>query len=406
MKKWIILMLAMSLPTLHAGDLEIDGNLKVLHDLNVTEKVKLFDNTLNIGHFSNIPEAPGIQFIYQENGANSTTSIRQGRGAAQWLWQRDGYGTATDQMKLDYFNVLTIGGGSSQIILDPGQGQIQVNGRLVLFSDQMPLGSNSNNTALALGLGTVSSAGGSMAIGYVAKATGYGSLAFGLYSESLAENTVALGSFSKANGLQSFALGTSAYASGLNSYSIGQSSTALGSGSMTIGNGSSAQGDASLAVGGSQHATGVQSLAIGMYSTVSGDASCSFGFDNTITLSNSFVLGRQTAISTASSYSIGAGNSISAISGYCFGEGMAVQTAGETVVGRYNLAVANGVTSDPEGLVFTVGNGANNSQRSNALEIKKNGNTKIYGTLTSTGGIRIQPQGDIPMGEFTSGSQP
>ncbi len=407
MKHWKNLILWVSLTSiLCSADLVVDGNLTVNQQLEVLGDASVWGNTLELGHFSNIPEVPGLRVLYEEVGANGKIFFRQGRGAARWSWQKTADGVIQTQMCLDPANVLTIGSGSAMIQMDPGQGFIQVNGRRVIFSDQIPLGSSTNSTALALGLGTLSNAGGSMAIGYGAKATGYGSLAFGISTESLTENSVAVGSFAKATGFQSFALGSAAYASGFRSFSLGQDSTALGSGAVAIGSGSSAQSDGSLAVGGNQHATGYGSGAIGMNTTVSGELSYSIGNDNAISYSDSFVLGRQTAVGAAFSYALGHGNSVTAISGYCFGEGMTVQTAGETVVGRYNQAIANGNSSDPQGLLFTVGNGASNTQRSNALEIKKNGNTKLYGDFALTGVARMNPAGDLSMGEFTAGTQP
>ena len=59
-----------------------------------------------------------------------------------------------------------------------------------------------------------------------------------------------------------------------------------------------------------------------------------------------------------------------------------------TVVGRYN-------EGDEEDALFVVGNGETNSTRANAFTVYSNGDAAVSGVL------RVQPSGDISMGDFT-----
>ena len=81
------------------------------------------------------------------------------------------------------------------------------------------------------------------------------------------------------------------------------------------------------------------------------------------------------------------------------------------VIGAYNLGGGEGdentwVATDP---LFEVGNGTSYSTPSDALEVLKNGNTIVSGTLSVSGTsntVLINPAGDLSMGEFTNGPQP
>ncbi|MES2308416.1 MAG: hypothetical protein V4507_06105 [Verrucomicrobiota bacterium] len=93
----------------------------------------------------------------------------------------------------------------------------------------------------------------------------------------------------------------------------------------------------------------------------------------------------------------------------------------ETVIGINNSPLtSSGETWNLNDPLFVIGNGKPdtnpNGDKSNALVMKKNGDTTVYGNLsstkkitaqdiTATGKIIVQPQGDLSMGEFTAGGQ-
>jgi hypothetical protein len=83
-----------------------------------------------------------------------------------------------------------------------------------------------------------------------------------------------------------------------------------------------------------------------------------------------------------------------------FGVGTAANAEGQFVVGQYNDPQGHSPIQAQDNL-FVVGNGSDDSERSNALVVKKSGDTAINGKLMVSGAVRIPPQGDISMGEFT-----
>lgn len=69
------------------------------------------------------------------------------------------------------------------------------------------------------------------------------------------------------------------------------------------------------------------------------------------------------------------------------GTGLRAEWANSLVVGQYNSTVTGGTP------LFVVGNGENNDQRKNAMEVWSNG-TVVIGKVPEKGGV--------PMGEFTA----
>jgi hypothetical protein len=156
---------------------------------------------------------------------------------------------------------------------------------------------------------------------------------FGTSSISLGTNSFATGDYSST-------LGTDNTASGLNSTALGLNSQATASGAIVLGTNSIASGDNSTAMGLNVKASGSGSTAIGLNSTASGDFSNTFGVD---------------------------------IEAYSFAE---------TVVGRFNTIYepAGGVSGyDYEDRLFVVGKGESDTNRSDALIIKKSGEMSLEG---------------------------
>lgn len=150
----------------------------------------------------------------------------------------------------------------------------------------------------------------------------------------------------------------SASSAGSYALSVGLDSFALGS--MSIGSGDfvSASNSAAAAFGTATVASGWSSLAGGYYSLATGDHSTALGYDLRAESYASFAVGR---------YNVGGSDPL----------------GGDT----------SWFSGDP---LFEVGIGDSNSNRANAMTVYKNGNTEFAGT------VRIQPSGDIGMGQFTS----
>ena len=94
---------------------------------------------------------------------------------------------------------------------------------------------------------------------------------------------------------------------------------------------------------------------------------------------------------------------------------------GQIAVGTNNVAHGNSVDNFnwswvPTEDLFIIGNGSlamdwetntwTPGPPSNALVVRKNGDTRVAGNLQVKGGIRVAPSGDISMGDFHTGDNP
>ncbi len=223
------------------------------------------------------------------------------------------------------------------------------------------------------------------------------------------------GSGANAHGLNSVAIGTNANASGANAFAFGEGASAALNGAafgldssagqqafaVTSGN---ASGFRSFAAGGGS-AKGSWSIALGT-STVenSGGGSVALGNNNITSGSNSVVLGRANVVESGSSdaVAIGLGNTIGAFQSYAIGLGGKTSFSYETTLGMFNRV------ADPEdpawqgwmSPLLRVGNGTSNSNRGDALTIRRNGQTtikNIYWSAVSP--LAISPQAQSNQGE-------
>ena len=105
------------------------------------------------------------------------------------------------------------------------------------------------------------------------------------------------------------------------------------------------------------------------------------------------------------------------------GDHTQAQGIDQFVAGSYNLLQGTPNSASPNDHIFAIGNGTDDSHRSNALTVLRNGSVgigtstpnakldvqgdaSINGDLKVTGSISIPPQGDLSMGEFTQGQTP
>lgn len=178
-------------------------------------------------------------------------------------------------------------------------------------------------------------------------------------------------------GTWSFGAGNNAIASGNYSTAIGTTQEAAGLYAMALGNFSEAIGDYSLTLGYDAQARGRYSLAIGK-SALAGNE-------------NSIALGEFAETNALSSMAIG-GNSITTGDySYTFGRGLVSKAYGAVAIGRYNDSISSSsntldINSNP---LLYVGNGNNNTSRSNAMVIYKNGNMDINGSANISANANI-----------------
>ena len=204
------------------------------------------------------------------------------------------------------------------------------------------------------------------------------SVALGFNTRARSASSVALGHGTVAwSGTGSVALGSFAWASGEAAIAAGQWSTVYGSGSVALGIGSE--------IDGSNY-----SFAAGAYNWIEGE-------------DNAVAIGRSNTVFGADAIAIGRTSHATAESAIALGRFVRSNVYGMLAVGLYNELMSGSsdswVGTDP---LFVIGNGTAFNERSNAMVVYKNADTELFGNLEVAGTVRIQPSGDIGMGQFTS----
>lgn len=128
------------------------------------------------------------------------------------------------------------------------------------------------------------------------------------------------------------------------------------------------------------------SVVMGRASLAQGTAATAFGTYNNAGGENAFTAGFQNLASRPSTIALGARNSVSGFYAVGIGRGTQSTTYGQHTIGLFSEFV-NGsdaayVATDP---LFIIGNGIDDSNRTNALVMRKNGNTTLNGSLTIDG---------------------
>ncbi len=158
------------------------------------------------------------------------------------------------------------GGIDPQNIYFAAQGNGALDGALAtgIYSTASGGGSTARgDQSTAIGAGTSALGTGSSAFGFNSTAGGANSTAMGINSSASGANSIASGSSSAASGDQSTAMGASSAASGLSSSAFGNNSIASGSNSSAFGQGAVASGRNSTAIGAGASATRDNQVAIG-----------------------------------------------------------------------------------------------------------------------------------------------
>jgi len=184
-------------------------------------------------------------------------------------------------------------------------------------------------------------------------------------------------------GIYSVAFGRNTKAKALHSTATGLGTSAIGYASTSMGNATTANGHSSTAIGASTLASGGNAVAMGGFTIASGSSSTAMGYGTIASGIISTAMGYQTTASGSRSTTMGYGTTASAY--------------GETAIGLFNTDPASPpatywVATDR---LFTVGNGQDINNKSDAFIIFKNGdatlngNLSVNGTLCSTSGTVI-----------------
>ena len=154
---------------------------------------------------------------------------------------------------------------------------------------------------------------------------------------------------------------------------------ASGNNSVAFGNLSSASGTYSIAMGDVAVASSYQATAIGRETLASG--------------SYSFALGYKASSTGGTSFSLGSSVTASGVLATAMGFNTIASDFGSFVIGRYNeagssVSISGSATLfDINNTAFVIGNGADNSNRSDAFKVMSNGDTTSSGTILANGFI-------------------
>lgn len=202
-----------------------------------------------------------------------------------------------------------------------------------------------------------------------------------LYEDAWNDSNI--GNYSVAFGSDNYGIASHSFVIGQENFVSSGATNGFASGFATHVSGANA-----MASGEMTSATGSNSAAFGDWTSATGNAAVTFGKNTSASATNAFALGEDTSATGNMSVAMGFGTT--------------AQGYGQLVIGRYNEIQGWPHWWEDNDNAFIIGNGASSSDRSNAFSVKKNGDTDIGGNLEVAGTVRVEPSGDIGMGQFTS----
>lgn len=207
--------------------------------------------------------------------------------------------------------------------------------------------------------------------------------------DSLGTYSIGLGRNNLASGYAAVATGWGTKAYGNHSSALGYFNQAIGATSTALGRLNIARGDRSTSMGWGTESDGSTSIAAGYYCKSIGSISIAMGHLSESRGLHSVAIGDAAIADGAKSIAIGSN--------------LSTPSYGEFSVGIFNTSyTANSTTAfDSADRIFTVGNGINGANRSNALTILKSGNTGVgidvpERSLHISDVMRIEPTSTAP----------
>ena len=266
----------------------------------------------------------------------------------------------------------------------PDIGEVDLGKNVIAFGEE---NSASNRSVLVAGRQNKASGQYSASLGRLNKSLGYGSVTMGRQCVASADYSMAVGYKSKAIGRFSNAEGYGCVAGG----TVSDISQNPGRDKFTTGFYSHAEGYATLSSGLASHSEGLQTTAAGSYSHTEGVSSSvapneintnnydiikASWYNKPFSLSlrdGSHAEGHNTLALAKYSHAQNECCIAQNIGSHAGGNHTVTSRAYQTAIGEYN--------ADNTSALLIVGNGSD-TKRSNALELDKDGNTKIAGSLT------------------------
>lgn len=208
-------------------------------------------------------------------------------------------------------------------------------------------------------------------IGPASSAIGGGVEASGICSHAEGNGTISSGNYSHSEGYETKASGKSSHAEGDSTTASGNYSHAEGTGTEASGNTSHAEGSSTIAFGNYSHAEGSNTKA-------DGDHSHAEGYDTTASGQSSHSEGKFTTASGQMSHAEGRNAIASSFASHAEGYGTTASSQNQHVQGKFNI-------EDTENkYAHIVGNGSDNTSKSNAHTLDWNGNAWYAGQVEGT----------------------
>jgi hypothetical protein len=262
--------------------------------------------------------------------------------------------------------------------------------------------------SIAIGYKAVASGDYSTAIGYQATAGGNYATSIGYNTAATAVNSFVFGASSTASANNAIALGAGNMAAGMNSAVLGYQSQANGERSVAIGSyysytyqlpvidigkldESKAEDDflpvrpilpittVPLVFNRANIANGQYSIAVGN-GNLAENGGVVFGSNSDAVAFGAVALGTSAKATERNSFASGYGTAANGIYSAAIGNNVSANSYGETALGQWNdVATGNATSWNENDLLFTIGNGVNSQNRSNAMTIYKNGKAVLRG---------------------------
>ena len=183
-------------------------------------------------------------------------------------------------------------------------------------------------------------------------------LIYSVLANATGENSFAVNQGTTSSGVNSSAFGMQNVASGYNSFVAGFNNTASGQTTTAFGYNTNAVGVNSFAAGAANNSIGESSTSLGQLSTSQGTFSLAANIETTAVGIGSTALGKGTIAGEYASLAIG----------------------------HYNVQTSYGVTQhDILNVAFAIGNGTDDTNRSNAFSVKFDGTTTVAGDIQMEG---------------------
>ena len=231
----------------------------------------------------------------------------------------------------------------------------QAQGRNTTASGPFSFASNQNSTATAVCSSAIGE--GSSATATAAHSQGFGSIAGGLASHAEGYYTEAASNYSHSEGYRTDATNTAAHAEGYESLASGLYSHASNRNTTASATCAHAEGEGTSATADAAHSEGFQSVA-------SGFASHAEGYETTASGLYSHAAGRASQATASSATAIG--------------YNLIADQQNSAVFGQWNL-------HNQSGVLFAVGNGADEENRSDAIQVDQLGNLTASGKVIANG---------------------